>query len=283
MSFSRLIALFCPPLIVIIIKKVLSLKVQMKPGRVNINKESNKGELIILGNSPSLKFLDTSFLVNKNIFVCNDFFRHPEFSRLLERNQVTYFAMDSFNSWQKSFTNREELEKRLYNYHRQIFSTEYTTVIQQDLFDYFSKRKLFVNCRIQPLNLKEISTFLKFQLKEKNINLEIALNVRHTPQAMIIQGILGRFENIKLFGLQHSYVRDRFNQISQVNHFYEEQPENIQQMAHRDLTELFLDSHTTFKVYKELNLVAQFFNIEIIDCTVDGCLDMFKKSELISN
>ena len=284
MKLLETFRLFCPPIIIIIFNKIKKGKI----GKEALNSKfdlsiKRKEELILLGNSPSLSILDLSAFVNQHIYFCNDFFRHPEFSKVLDKNNVTYFAMDSYNSWQRNFPNRHELESEIYKYYSQIFSTKYLTIIPQDLFDYFEKNQLFVDCRIQALNLNDISRLFKSKLKETTITTEVALNVRHTPQAMIIQGIISGFKSIKMFGLQHSYVRDRFNCIGQVNHFYEEDSGCMQQMMHRDLTELFLDSHLTFKVYKELNLAARFFDVEIVDCTADGCLDMFKKLEFSPN
>ena len=74
---------------------------------------------------------------------------------------------------------------------------------------------------------------------------------------------LNEYAIINLHGLQHSYVKDRFDSVKVVQHFYEETEETYQNMEHRDLTELFLDSHLTFNIYRELTKLAKLLNVKI--------------------
>jgi hypothetical protein len=122
--------------------------------------------------------------------------------------------------------------------------------------------------------------FLEKKLEINEEYIRDGCQIRHTPHLMIQVALLLGYTRIYLFGLDHSYVRDRFNNINYQPHFYDEFDEIIEKtgdMTQRSLTELFLDSHLTFKVYRAQNQIANSLGVKIYDCTADGCLDMFEK------
>jgi hypothetical protein len=242
-------------------------------------------ELFILGNSPSINELDVSVLFGRDVFLCNDFHKHPKFNYIKENCNVTYFALDSLKSLQNGIIYHKKLDEKKFimDYYGYIFSENYITVIPIDLYEYLNNNKLFTNCKIEYYEFNSLKNYFKSKLclQYANIvNLHLALSVRQTPNGMLQYGLLKDYAIINLYGLQHSYVKDRFDSLSRVFHFYIETKEEFQNMEHRDLTELFLDSHLTFKVYKELNKLAKLLNINIYDYTIDGCLDMFEKRKI---
>lgn len=276
--------LAAPPILFIIIKKILNSNkskssVEKRPG-TGIIKLTD--ELFILGNSPTINDLDVAVLLGKDVFVCNDFYKHSSFQYIKENCNVTYFAMDSLKSWENTFpiARKIDLDTVITKYYSEVFSEDYFTFVPIDLHEYLKINNFFPKCKIESYSFNEMNDYFKTKVILKSIdliNLDLALDVRHTPNAMLQFGILNEYAIINLHGLQHSYVKDRFDSVKVVQHFYEETEETYQNMEHRDLTELFLDSHLTFNIYRELNKLAKLLNVKIYDYTIDGCLDMFEK------
>ncbi len=288
-QFKNYLKLIIPEIIFIILNKIQYLfKAKSNNSFGNLlGRELIKlnNELFILGNSPTINELDVSILLDKDVFLCNDFYKHSKFNYIKENCNVTYFAMDSLKSLQNDIIYHKNLDLNFFllDYYSKIFSEEYITYVPFDVYEYVKTNGLFPKCKIEFYDFNNLKNYFKDKILMKspnNINLDLALTIRHTPNVMLQYGILKEYIKINLFGLQHSYVKDRFDSITFVPHFYNETEETMQKMEHRDLTELFLDSHLTFKVYKELNNLAKILNIKIVDFTIDGCLDMFEKSEL---
>jgi hypothetical protein len=288
-QFKDYLKLIIPEIIFIILNKIQYLfkaksnnSFRNLPAR-EIIKLNN--ELFILGNSPTINELDVSILLDKDVFLCNDFHKYSKFDYIKENCNVTYFAMDSLKSLQNDIIYHKnlDLKKFILDYYSQIFSEDYITYVPFDLYEYVQINGFFPNCKIEYYEFNNIKNYFKTKLFSNSvdtINLDLALDIRHTPNAMLQYGLLKEYAIINLHGLQHSYVKDRFDSIKVVQHFYQETEETFQNMEHRDLTELFLDSYLTFNVYKELNKLAKLLNVKIYDYTIDGCLDMFEKRKV---
>lgn len=239
----------------------------------------------IIGNGPSLRKTDFSKFINGDLFVCNEFHRHDIFPTV-KKNIRLYFQMDDMASL-KYLCNLSgsSLDIFIDKYYNDLFSIEYTTIINNDLHDFFAKKNINKDL-IKPMPTNFFKTKLKTKIYDiSGLNVEIAFQIRHTPHAMIQMAIMLGYKKIYLHGLDHSYVKDRFEGLYYQPHFYEEVNETIKKadkidMESRDLTSLFLDSYKTFLVYKEIGNLANLLGAKIYDCTVNGCLDMFEKKSL---
>jgi hypothetical protein len=245
----------------------------------------NSQNLVILGTSPSLNEFDINILKNSDcdIFICNGIFRMEKFKFLIKKPGVTYFFGANLKTIAEIAVNEnKKIDEYILNYFSGLELFSGKKIFSHSLVNYFYKKSFFINNNYS-FSFQKYENIIKKTLlsNEKiDVDLELCLNMRHTPQLMILIGIILGYKNIELYGLQHSYVKDRFEGIESVLHSYSEENSISQNMAHRDLTELFLDSHLTFKVYKELNKLAKILNVNIYDYTIDGCLDMFEKRKV---
>jgi hypothetical protein len=238
-------------------------------------------DLIILGTSPSLNSIDINILKNTgcDIFVCNGIFKMKSFEFLLSQTGVTYFFGANLKTISEIANDRNMvLDEYILDYFSGLEFFNGNKIFNNSIVNYFFQKSFFKNNNFA-FSFDKYGKLLNRLLSSKNkdVDLGLCLNMRHTPHLMLLMGIILGYKNIKLFGLEHSYVRDRFNGINIVNHSYHEESSNKQKMEYRDLTELFLDSHLTFKVYKELNKLSKLLNVNIYDYSIDGCLDMFEK------
>lgn len=250
----------------------------------------NKSNVYIFGTGPSLKKIDLSCLKNADLFVCNEFNQHENFSYLVNNNILTYFMGDNFTSFKDindkfvgNWNNTIEL------FFRGRVSINYTSVISFDIVD--EVKKMYQEAKIIGFSTSTIKEKIRKEFVRKGISVDEKLideanNIRHTPHLMILVALAMGYEEIFLFGLDHSYVRDRFEGLLVQPHFYDEFDKTIEatgDMSSRDLTELLLDSHLTFKLYKSQNELARLLGVRIIDFTENGCLDMFEKRKLLNH
>jgi len=251
----------------------------------------NDTKIYIFGNGPSLNMVNFARLKRGlDMFVCNEFNQHKEFYKILIENKLTYFMGDNL----KSFINYNEelvgdIERMFELFIKGRTSNKYNTVMFFDIANEVKKR--YPESQILGFNMSTIKEQIKKEFVRKGLSIDEKLideanNVRHTPHLMILVALAMGYEEIFLFGLDHSYVRDRFEGLLTQPHFYEvfdKTIEEIGDMSSRDLTELFLDSHLTFKLYKSQNELAKLLGVRIIDFTENGCLDMFEKRKLSSH
>jgi hypothetical protein len=253
-----------------------------------INK--NKNKIYIIGTGPSLKKVDLLFLKRADMFVCNEFNQHKKFIYLARNNNLTYFIGDNFKSF-KDINDKfvGNWDSTIELFFRGRVSKNYTSVISLDIADQVKKK--YQEAKVLGFNTSVIKEQIKKEFVKKGLSIDEKLideanNIRHTPHLMILVALAMGYKEIFLLGLDHSYVRDRFEGLLTQPHFYEEfdkTNEATRDMSSRDLTELFLDSHLTFKLYKSQNELARLLGVRIIDFTENGCLDMFEKRKLLSH
>jgi hypothetical protein len=279
---KRIIRNITPPLIITTFKTIKRKTQKSYSKKVNLDiagfQSFEDTEVYILGNSPSLSQVNVEDFFGKTIFVCNHFYKHPKFNQLKEKCKIMYFAQDPIQSHINISTARNlELIEVVCSYFDNFLSESYETIVEKSVYDYFKLNDLYSDCKISFFNYNAIFQYFDGKLNSDNLNLEKAIKIRHTPNAMITYALIYGFRKIYLHGLQHSYIKDKVERLKLVPHFYEESKVESESMENVDFTQLFLDEYLTFSVYKEQSKLAKQLNVSIYDFTIDGMLDMFNK------
>jgi hypothetical protein len=239
--------------------------------------------LYIFGNGPSLKQFSFDDFIGNDLFVCNEFKQHLKFEEIAQNNNLIYFHGDNKRSFkdyaQDGFS--DDFNNALRFFFENKFSFDYFTVVSHDI--YSDLKKIFPGTLLVKFDLNIIKKyFLRILGRKYEEIINKAVDIRHTPNLMLLYGIGLGYKKIYLNGMDHSYVRDKLNNIQVQTHFFDEINEYISaaySIAHRDLSSLFLDSHKTFELYKNQKDFAKIAGVKIIDLTINGCLDMFEKKD----
>ncbi len=279
---KRIIRNITPPLIITTFKTLKRKTQKAYSKKVNLDlidfQNFDDTEVYILGNSPSLSQVNVEDFYGKTIFVCNYFYKHPKFNQLKEKCKIIYFTQDPIQIHTNIAKERNlELKEAVLSYFDNFLSESYETIVDKSVYDYFKLNDLYSECKISFFNHNAIFQYFEQKLNSENLDLDKAIKIRHTPNAMITYAFLYGFKTIYLHGLQHSYIRDKIERKLLVPHFYKELKKESETMENIDFTKLFLDEYLTFSVYKEQSKLAKQLNVHIYDCTVDGMLDMFDK------
>ena len=258
------------------------------PKAINFNFEKSSEELYLFGNGYTLDSnINMDNLNGSDIFVCNEFFRHPKYNYLIKHNNLLHFALDGIRSYEKVIPKMEGLtvEESFEKYLNPILRSGVNVVLQLNLMPYvlrgFSKSKIKSHLSIY----KELS-------KSKGLELNdiISLAKGHTPQGMILAGILMGYKKIHLHGLEHNYVKDILNKDPKCGtHFYGESYRQVLELndgkglpreAYRvTLSKLFEGNAKVFRAYEQLANLAQELGVEILDHS-NGSLFMFQDYSL---
>jgi hypothetical protein len=252
----------------------------------NFDFQKKKDSLYIFGNGYSIKDFDLNTIVNQDCFICNAFFRMPGFDEFIKNNNIVDFSLDGF-------------EKLL------IYSIKINIKIE-DLFDGYVNPKIGLNFPLVktadfiPYIIKKnpdqsiiTSTALlekyTYPTNKKKIE-EIIDKIGHTPQFMILIGILMEYKKIFLYGLEHNYVKDILNKDSICGtHFYDDSYRSVLELDRGvgltreeykiKLSELFEGNSHVFRTYEQLAELAKEMGIEVIDHS-NGSLFMFQDYSL---
>jgi hypothetical protein len=240
--------------------------------------------LHILGNSPTLSQLNINFIEGNDIFVCNHFYKFKEFEKIKTISNVYYFGFEPLKTFKKiAELDGTDLDVVMSNYFSCFLSEDYYSILPKEVFLYLKNNKKYSKYKILCYSVDAAKKLLTAKLFNKNIDKELIdniLKILQTPHGMLQIALLLGYNEIFLHGLQHSYVRDKLNQINYERHFYEEEEGKKTSFAHLDLAELFYDSFLTFTVYKNLAKLANLLEVKVYDCTKDGDLDMFEKKDV---
>lgn len=248
-------------------------------------------DLYVFGNGYSIANLDLTCFKNQDCFVCNDFCRFNHFDEFAANNNISYFGMDGMGSFydisrREHLTLSDALKKYIDPWTR---DRDYNIIVPPSMTKYIisinpsAKIGVFAD---------DITKILRKRVKGVNLDSQLvkrASTIRHTPQAMIVTGIILGYKNIHLYGVDHSYVRDILNKNPMAGkHFYLETAEEvcIGNCIDKDkidysinLSDLFLDNFLTFKTYESQQIIAQALGIKIQDKT-DGSLFCFQDFNL---
>jgi len=251
----------------------------------NFNKTSD--ELFLFGNGYTLKTFDLNVINNVDCFICNLFFKIEGFHKFIRRNNVLDFEMDSLKDMEHIAKRHNFLiENILRDYHDIKISGQFHLVRKSDFIDYIIQKN-----PQQPV-ITDFGLLRKLVLnKDEQQKIDILKKyIGHTPQFMLLIGILMRYNKIHLYGLEHNYVKDILNKDSNCGtHFYGDTYKEILQGDNgyglpRDaykikLSTLFEGNARTFKGYELLADLAKEMNVEIIDHS-NGSLFMFQDYSL---
>ena len=244
-------------------------------------------ELYLFGNGYTLNEYCLVNLYKKDCFVCNEIFKHEKFDEFNNKNNVLFFAMDGIESY-KTISKKLEitLEETLSNFLDPIISKKNVLVTEISVFPYI--QKIDINFRL---------IFGKFYLKHllKNNNRKIVqivknIKIYHTPQLMILIGLLNGYKKINLIGLEHNYVKDILSKNDICGtHFYREPYKEVLELnMGKDLprekyivklSSLFRTNANVFETYEQLANLAKEMGAEIIDHS-NGSLFMFQDYSL---
>lgn len=165
-------------------------------------KNIHRGErCFILGNGPSINDINLNLLKNDQVFVVNDFIRHPQFEKL---NSVNYVMSDTifFNSQQPTDyfgKNLKEKSDKLGEKTKLLLNVLGKGLIEQ--------RKLFQNQDVYYLSsYGNFSEYFDF-------NLDIAKTIpfpKNVILACLIIAVYMGFETIYLLGVEHDFLTYHF-------------------------------------------------------------------------
>lgn len=242
-------------------------------------------ELYLFGNGYTLKGYDLNQLENQDCFICNAFFRMPNFSTFIQSNNVLDFSMDSFAAVNKTAKkNGKSSESILNEYVNPKIGLGMPLVNTFDFYDYIIEVDPNQKTIDSESLLKKIAP-----LEYKNLLKDVANNFGHTPQFMLLVGILMGYKKIHLHGLEHNYVRDILNKSPLCGtHFYNDTYEDIllsdghsrdREKTKPVLSKLLRGNASIFEGYERLAELAKERNVEIIDHS-NGSLFMFQDYSL---
>jgi hypothetical protein len=191
--------------------------------------------------------------------------------------------MDGSKSFEKTIPEKRNITSaEAYKIHIDpIISNQANIIMPYSILSYALNK--YPNTKIYP------SEKLFQELKWKNINLENII-FGHTPQSMLLAGILFGYKKIHLHGLEHNYVKDILNKDPKCGtHFYGESYRQVLELndgkglpreAYRvTLSKLFEGSSKVFKAYEQLAELAKELGVEVIDHS-NGSLFMFQDYSL---
>jgi hypothetical protein len=247
-----------------------------------------KDELIIFGNGYTLKETDLNYFLNQDCFVCNEFYLMNNFKEFILKNNVFYFMGDGLSSIQKQ-SKLEHLswESTFLKYNSMFLNMSDITFLQPEslAIEYLKRNATIKNIVSQSL----IKSILKNKPK-KIKNLVNDIKIGHTPQVMLLVGILLGYKKIHLYGLEHNYVKDILNKDPKCGtHFYGESYRQVLELndgkglpreAYKvTLSKLFEGNAKVFKAYEQLADLAKELGVDVIDHS-NGSLFMFQDYSL---
>jgi hypothetical protein len=241
-------------------------------------------ELILLGNGYTLdETINLKNIRNNDIFVCNEFFKHPYYNEIIIENNVLHFALDGSRSFEKIIPAKRNITSaEAYNlYIDPIICNPVNIIMPHSILNYALNK--YPDAKIFP------SEKLFKELKSKNKNCG-NITIAHTPQGMLLAGILLGYKKIHMYGLEHNYVKDILNKDPKCGtHFYRETYRQVLEIndgkglpreAYKTtLSKLFEGNAKTFKCYEQLADLAKELGVEVIDHS-KGSLFMYQDYSL---
>ena len=247
-----------------------------------------KDELIIFGNGYTLKETDLNYFLNQDCFVCNEFYLMNNFKEFILKNNVFYFMGDGLSSIQKqSIIEHLCWESTFLKYNSMFLNMSDITFLQPEslAIEYLKRNATIKNIVSQSL--------IKSILKDKPMKIKYLVNdikIGHTPQLMLLVGLLLGYKKIHLHGLEHNYVKDILNKDPKCGtHFYGESYRQVLELndgkglpreAYKvTLSKLFEGNAKVFKAYEQIADLAKELGVEVIDHS-NGSLFMFQDYSL---
>lgn len=260
---------------------------QVSEQKNNTFKKNNE-ELFLFGNGYTLnQTIDLSDLKGNDIFVCNELFNHRNYYDIVKNNNIAHFALDSIRSYEKIIPRMEgiSVEEAFEKYLHPILEGGAHVVLPDSVIKYVTEYFCYAKVEASNSLFKRLTKFNK-QIEEK----VDFLTRGHTPQGMLLAGILLGYKKIHLHGLEHNYVKDILNKDPRCGtHFYGESYRQVLELndgkglpreAYKvTLSKLFEGNSKVFKSYEQLAELAKELGVEVIDHS-NGSLFMFQDYSL---
>jgi hypothetical protein len=267
-------------------KKIKELLLDNTIQEYNFNFQKKQESLYLFGNGYTLKDFDLNKLKNQDCFICNAFFRMPYFNEFIINNNAIDFSLDSYSQLSKTAEKiNRDIELLLDEYINPKIGLNFPLVKTSDFIPYILDR----NPNQSIITNTAFLDKFKHLVNKKTIN-EIANKMGHTPQFMLLIGILMGYKKIYLYGLEHNYVKDILNKSTLCGtHFYDDTYKDVllsdghkrgdRESAKIKLSNLFEGNAAIFKGYEQLADLAKEMGVEIIDHS-NGSLFMFQDYSL---
>ena len=221
----------------------------------------------VIGNGPSLKKQDLSFLSNEITIVMSAFWKHP----IVEKWQPTYYCFADPLFFDGSIA----MEKFFLNLKQKIHSSKFLVPIYA--------RNIIENQKLLPEDQTYYAAFrgnLGGNLKY-NIDLTESIpGVQSVSQLAIMWSLYMGCSPIYLIGLDHDWLSHRGMDA----HFYRGTTIDNYSKAEGDLSKIYYKDDLKavlelWKGYETILRIAANKNISIINATEGGFLDVFERRE----
>lgn len=232
----------------------------------------------ILATGPSIKDQDLLQLRNENIFVVNNFWRHPQFKEI----QPKFYVYIDPAGFQKGGRG---------NYWSEQFSTHAATLNTVPLTSFFSveAKVLIETNNLFPGHSIYYLASAGFFKKNLDFNIDISQIIPKTKNvviASIIIAVYMGFEEIYLLGCEHSFLAIPNKVYDAVDHFYETKefdtnnPEQVKYYNPNPVTsyeETIHHAGILFQNYRLLKakLAKEKPKVKIFNATPNSFLDVF--------
>lgn len=260
------------------------LKVLLMSRRVQLTPSVQPGEIVILGNGPSLR--DTidnhwEWLKNKPKMAVNFAANAPEFTRL---RPARYVLADPH------FFDGGTLDpnvKRLWQNLRAV-DWDMTLHVPADRMRQVRKVTEGTRIRLEPFNLTPLEghTFVTHPLMRLGLGMPRPRNVMITA---IMAAIGAGIQTIYLAGADHSWSRtlsvdDKNRVLSVQPHFYEDNEDELDRVAEEyagyHLHDILNSLTVAFRSYHQIAAYAASLGVEIINVTPGSMIDAFPRKKL---
>lgn len=227
----------------------------------------------VLGNGTSINEIDLTLFKNTDLFVSNYFFKHPDYEKL---NIKLYFILDPFRPQMSA----EEYSEWYNTFFSGAFRNKSLSrcIIHHTVYDFLRANTNLISKypKVIPY-LPSVYSYDDF-LQNDDLLDKYLPDVRHTPMLPLVLAIQQGYSQIFISGLDHDFIKKRFEGIETVAHFYKEEKSQMQHL-HRPLSEEFYLSAVTFNHYEKILALAKLNDTTIINLAKKSCLDMFEKRE----
>lgn len=230
-------------------------------GILSANREfggSGRGKsLVIIGNGPSLNTVDLKEIKNADIFACNDFYLHKDFSVL----PIThYFNFDPRPWWFQNI--KLEVDAKRLHEMKFIFPISYAESVKDGLG---LENKYFIATGGE-----------KYFNYRKFLNLHgLTLHIINVLQGLMVSAIYMEYDRIILVGFDYSFLA--YKQKNEIPHFHNRDSRAFIAPSESDYVRNVCSACKSLTALSVLSGIAENRGLRIINATgPSSFLDMFE-------